>query len=784
MKIRFLSMVVLLTIISLSQAADFRFIDGAVDDHSWAAAANWNPSGPPAAADIAYLDEDYSLTGKYLLISEGDNITVARIRMSETAAGKNVYARMDGGTLNVTAGIDLGYFHFYDNTFAACTFEQNGGNVVVGDFWRVGFRTGLSKWILRGGTVTCNRVIFQTTTPSTAQNYSRVEIGGGTISVLNNVAATMQSFFGGVMVPLDGIGTLVAEYSAATNRTTVRNTAYGPAASTPTPANNSTGISASAVLSWLPGQGSVSNDVYFGTDYDAVIAAGKTSPEYIGNITQTQYTPTVLEYGRTYSWRVDAVAADDSVVRGTTWRFTVANNILIDDFQSYTDTTSLQAAWAGVATLDMGSVYGSTQAMRLFFEHTSPAQKTSVTRTFSPAMDWDEPGLMALAVNCYGDANEITTLFVKVSDGTNNATVTYPNVTELYKNFNQFYRTWNIDLADITGGVNLGNITSMEIGFSGIGRGAVMFDDIKLFAARCVPAFFPGDITGDCTTNATDLAIYIRDWLSDTVDVTAEPLATAPVLHYAFDESSGYLVTDSSVNGFHGTTTDFFGHWLPTEGVNGGCLNMDGASGVAVPVSVFAMIDTQMTIAFWINGDAAEYPGRYSFPFVATHNSGDRIMLNIPYKDSDVYWRTHLNPGPTNTAVWYDSVKSDWAGQWTHYAFTKNTVTGVMAIFRNGEMVRKTYGNNRKIADVAPVTNCFVGCLTAAGTYAHKGKMDDFMMFNIELSQEEILTLANKTQMTQPSLSPADVNGDGIVNMGDFSMMANQWLNEQTTWPY
>lgn len=740
----------------------------------------------PAAADSVYFDEDYDATSKYLEISEGDSLTFVKLFMSSTSAAKHTYIKMTGGSVLATSGIDMGYFHFYDNSFVAARFEQLGGTVVSNDYWRVGYRTGYSEWLLRGGTVTCNRVLFQTTVPATAANYSRIIIENGSFSVRGNVKATMESFFGTVIVPYNGEGELSATYDptarGGVGETVVSRTAR---AGNPTPASGAVNAVSDQTLSWTAGPGSVSSNLYFGTEHQAVVEAEPTSAEFITNTTSGQYQLNDLEYGKTYYWRVDAVAVDSSVLRGYTWTFTVSNNITIDDFQSYADTAALQSVWAGAATLDMGSIYNSTKAMRLFFEHTNAAQKTSVTRTFSPALDWDEPGIMALALNCYGDANEISTLFVRVGDGSGNAVITYPNPSELYKDFNQYYRTWNIDLADISGAaVNLSAVTSMEIGFEGVGRGAVMFDDIKLYVARCVPAFFPGDITGDCNADITDLNIYARDWLAASSDVAASSLQSSPVLHYAFDEQSGYIVSDSSSNGFDGTTTDFYGHWLPSQGVSGGCLNLDGASGVVVPIAVFNQIDTEMTIAFWIYGDPAEYPGRYDFPFVATHNNGDRLMVNIPYKDGDVYWRSHLNPGPVNTAVWYDSVPSDWRGQWVHYAFTKNTQSGVMAIYRNGEMVRQTYGNMLKIANVAPVTNCFIGCLTASGTYAHKGKMDEFMMFNVELSQQEILTLANQTQMTQSSLSPADVNDDGVVNMGDFSMMAGQWLNEQTKWPF
>jgi hypothetical protein len=91
-------------------------------------------------------------------------------------------------------------------------------------------------------------------------------------------------------------------------------------------------------LSWSAGEKASEHDVYFGTDADAVDNADTTTPDiYRGRQAATSYTPHEgVEWGGgPYYWRVDEVNTDGTISRGRVWSFTVADFILIDDFESY-----------------------------------------------------------------------------------------------------------------------------------------------------------------------------------------------------------------------------------------------------------------------------------------------------------------------------------------------------------------------------------------------------------------------------------------------------------------
>jgi len=108
----------------------------------------------------------------------------------------------------------------------------------------------------------------------------------------------------------------------------------------PIPANNSTpNIKDAVPLSWQPGNNAAQHDVYFGLDKNAVEDADASDTTGVYRIRQsvTSYTPPEgLEWGGgPYYWRIDQVSTDGTISTGRIWSFTIADFILIDDFESY-----------------------------------------------------------------------------------------------------------------------------------------------------------------------------------------------------------------------------------------------------------------------------------------------------------------------------------------------------------------------------------------------------------------------------------------------------------------
>jgi len=107
----------------------------------------------------------------------------------------------------------------------------------------------------------------------------------------------------------------------------------------PSPANGAMpNIDDALPISWSPGDTASQHDVYFGTDKDTVENADTTTADiYRGRQNGTSYTPPEgVEWGGgPYYWRIDEYNTDGSISKGRIWRFSVADYILVDDFESY-----------------------------------------------------------------------------------------------------------------------------------------------------------------------------------------------------------------------------------------------------------------------------------------------------------------------------------------------------------------------------------------------------------------------------------------------------------------
>jgi len=87
-------------------------------------------------------------------------------------------------------------------------------------------------------------------------------------------------------------------------------------AGNPNPFDGAIDVNTTAVLSWTPGFGATSHDVYIGTSNLLV---------FLSNQTDTTYNPGYLSAGVTFYWRVDEVNGWGKT-KGVVWSFTVTDN--------------------------------------------------------------------------------------------------------------------------------------------------------------------------------------------------------------------------------------------------------------------------------------------------------------------------------------------------------------------------------------------------------------------------------------------------------------------------
>jgi hypothetical protein len=99
-------------------------------------------------------------------------------------------------------------------------------------------------------------------------------------------------------------------------------------ATTPNPVNDSNIINRNVILQWSPGQNCLSQDVYFGTDFNNISGADTSSVQFMGShVSNTwntnNFAPAGLDLNTIYYWRIDGVAVE-CITKGDVWSFKMA----------------------------------------------------------------------------------------------------------------------------------------------------------------------------------------------------------------------------------------------------------------------------------------------------------------------------------------------------------------------------------------------------------------------------------------------------------------------------
>jgi len=322
----------------------------------------------------------------------------------------------------------------------------------------------------------------------------------------------------------------------------------------PKPANKSiTDVEQAVPLSWSAGERAAQHDVYFGTDQTAVANATAASTGiYRGRQVAASYVPPegIQWGGGPYYWRIDEYNTDGTLSAGRVWSFTVADYLIVDDFEDYTDDvgsrifqtwrdgfgfsepapgypgngTGSAVGYAQAPFAEQTIVRGGKQSMPLEYNNsgaTGKARYSETQREWASPLDWTKYSLKALTLYFYGaPANAAEQLYVALEDNAGHIKVlNHPDIEAVQGGA---WQEWNIELTQFSGaGVNLKAIKRMYIGLGNRtspkagGTGTIYIDDIRLYRSRCVPSKVKpaASFNDDCIVDNLDLQIMAGDWL-------------------------------------------------------------------------------------------------------------------------------------------------------------------------------------------------------------------------------------------------------------------------------
>lgn len=143
-------------------------------------------------------------------------------------------------------------------------------------------------------------------------------------------------------------------------------------------------------------------------------------------------------------------------------------------------------------------------------------------------------------------------------------------------------------------------------------------------------------------------------------------------------------------------------------------------------------ISNEITISFWSYGLPESLPVNTTI-LEGTDAAGRRqVNAHLPWSNGSIYWDCG-NDGSGYDRIEKAASPDEYAGEWTHWAFTKNTVKGSMKIYRNGKLWQSGTGKNKKI-NIEKMN--FAGNIDRQLSYF--GRISQFCIWNAELDSTAI----------------------------------------------
>ena len=220
---------------------------------------------------------------------------------------------------------------------------------------------------------------------------------------------------------------------------------------------------------------------------------------------------------------------------------------------------------------------------------------------------------------------------------------------------------------------------------------------------------------------------------------------------WKMDQSEGSTVIDSSGNGFDGIKHSslqwqdgslyFPGNNWTTQ------VNFD-----SVASDLFSTVDDEVSFSFWVksaaeSGSDTGYLYKSNVLGEGTANSG-RILCEYPSFNAG-WW--HMGRG--DKLVNYGGYM-DFINDWTHWAITKNTNTGMIKLYKNGELTQESGNKTQSMAGINSFT-------LGTGNYRwFEGSMKDFRIYDRELSASDVAEIVPEPL----TLAFLGLGGLGLIN--------------------
>ena len=501
-------------------------------------------------------------------------------------------------------------------------------------------------------------------------------------------------------------------------------------ARTPYPADGSVDVLPDVVASWRAGREADTHDVYVNMDPNAV-TDGQSETSSVNSIDMSDFD---LQLEDTYYWQVVEVNENNATTAwtGDVWSMTVADCIVVDDFESYTNFTPNRAfqTWHdglefssdpvyfpnGYAGNGTGSGIGydiwgltspyldgdimeyaftiknSNQSMPVYYGGNS-----RIDREFDTPQNWAIAGIQTLVINFMGvRGNDAGTLYALI----NNKRVNYPDSAALSAGV---WMQWEIDLTSIS--TTLSSIQSLQIGIDSSGSGLIYLDDICLYKnAPAVPA-------------------------------STDPGTTDVAVKYTFEGN----YNDASGHGLTATVAEGTPMFVQSVTGYGQALSLGGIETfLEAPVGDIIAGNDSMTISCW--ADFSDGDGAWQRIWDFGSGSGaNPYMFLCPRENTAGPIRFAIRSATVGEQVITSSHALPTG--WQHVAVVIDSSDMTMKLYVNGTLAAE--GTTEVLpSDLGVTTQNYIGKSQYDSDALYEGSVDDLTIYTTALTEGEIRYLA------------------------------------------
>ncbi|MDQ0877740.1 hypothetical protein QFZ77_006399 [Paenibacillus sp. V4I3] len=229
-----------------------------------------------------------------------------------------------------------------------------------------------------------------------------------------------------------------------------------------------------------------------------------------------------------------------------------------------------------------------------------------------------------------------------------------------------------------------------------------------------------------------DFRIYNSAMSASQIMHLANGQTVLPMAELPLNEASGTTASDVTGNGWNGTLT---GGASWTTGIKGNAVDLSGTSQyVALPAGVVSSAKA-ITVAAWVNLDTVSNWSRIFDFGLGTNN----YFYLTPQNGTTGVIRVGIKNGGGEQVI--DGIAAMPTGGWHHVAVTLDGATGTLYV--DGQKVGSSNINIRP-SQLGVTTQNWIGRSQFSANPYLDGRVDDFRIYNVALTDQEIAAVMNE----------------------------------------